>query len=245
MKIFGIICVRDESSRYLDSCLSWMNEIVDQIFVYDDRSIDSSVGIAIKNNCEVVVRPRDVPSFMEHEGLFRQAAWDAFEQCMSPELGDWIVAFDSDEFLLSDSNSDIRNSLNNSIKYAEQNGNTAIMIHFSEVFKINLDKIFIRVDGFWPDINGPRIFAYKPGASWSNKSMGCGSQPEYVNRGSISKKTFGLEMLHFGYALDDDKNIKYNRYTSLYNHGHSNKHIESIITIPTLIEWNGIVPKLN
>ena len=243
MKIHGIICVKNEASRYLDSCLSWMGHIVDDIFVYDDRSTDNSVGIAIDNGCDVFIRPISIPSFIEHEGRFRSAAWSSFQKIASPSLGDWILAFDSDEFLVSDT--DVRGSLYKSISYAENHGNIGVLLHFPEVFKFVNNRAFIRTDGFWDSIYGPRLFAYKPDATWNDKPMACGSQPEYVARGSLSTETFGLKMLHFGYASDDDKKIKYERYSSLYNHGHSNKHIESILSAPVLEEWHGITPPLN
>jgi len=243
MKIHGIVCVKDEASRYLDSCLSWMSHIVDDIFVYDDRSTDDSVAISIANGCEVSIRPTSIPSFIEHEGKFRSAAWSSFEEIVSPSLGDWILAFDSDEFLVS--GTDVRSSLGRSIEYAENHGNIGVMLHFPEVFKFSDNRAYIRTDGFWNSIYGPRLFAYKPNAVWNDKPMGCGSQPEYVARGNLSRETYGLKMLHFGYASDEDKYLKYKRYSSLYNHGHSSKHIESILSSSVLVEWDGITPKLN
>ena len=74
--------------------------------------------------------------------------------------------------------------------------------------------------------------------------MGCGSEPDYVAKGKISDQNYGINVLHLGYAKDEDKQNKYKRYSSLAQHGHNNSHIESIIKEPKLELWQGITPKV-
>ena len=118
---------------------------------------------------------------------------------------------------------------------------------FPEIFAIA--PLSYRVDGLWNTIAGPRLFKYMPGAEWSGKPMGSGSEPTYVAKGKVLDRAtnlFGdLYMLHFGYANTSEHAAKHRRYTELYDHGHNNKHIQSIITKPILLEWKGPVPNYN
>jgi hypothetical protein len=40
--------------------------------------------------------------------------------------------------------------------------------------------------------------------------------------------------MHYGYAREEDRQAKYDRYTSVLNNGHSSAHIQSILQLPTL-----------
>ena len=78
MRILGVMPVRDEADRWLDASLSWQKNFLDDIFVYDDRSTDRTLQIALKHTPNVKVRSEDEPSFLEHEGKFRQNCWNLF-----------------------------------------------------------------------------------------------------------------------------------------------------------------------
>lgn len=73
--IYSYMVTRNESSRYLDACLSWNLPHIDGLAVYDDHSTDDTVELARQHGAKATIRSDDVPSFMEHEGQFRQAAW--------------------------------------------------------------------------------------------------------------------------------------------------------------------------
>lgn len=241
-KIYGSMVVRNEEGRYLESCILWMQQFVNQIFIYDDRSTDRTAEIALDLGCRVVRRPESNPSFIEHEGKFRWSAWRAFEKVIQPESDSWILSFDADEFLVAEK--DIHATLEKAIFYANKKNHVGVILPFPEIFKIEDDKFYYRTDGLWNTIKGPRLFRYREGGAWKMKPMGCGSEPDYVSKGTLSTQNMGLTMLHLGYAKNEDKQAKYDRYSSLQEHGHNNKHIESIIEKPTLKLWEGKVPTL-
>jgi hypothetical protein len=59
----------------------------------------------------------------------------------------------------------------------------------------------------------------------------------------LSNDACGISVLHFGYARREDVETKYRRYSGLYQHGHSDRHIQSIPQPPTLKPWDGPVPE--
>lgn len=241
MRIVGSIVIRNEADRYLEPCLDYMTSFLDAVFVWDDQSTDQSVEIAVGYpNTQVVVRPDEVPSFLEHEGQFRYAAWKAMEQdLVKPD--DWVMSFDADEFLVVDTGKP-RAALERAVKHAESRAAVGVVLPVPEVFSYEMGMAQVRVDGQWAQVRGPRLFKYLPEGDWNNKPMGCGSEPTYVAKGPLSSNNEGLHLLHFGYAIWEDRAAKYDRYSSLANHGHANAHIESIITSPQLRKWEGQLP---
>ena len=234
-KIYGSLVIKNEADRYLKSCLEWMSPFFDGLFIYDDQSTDNSVEIAEKYG-SVVVRPDTVSSFIDNESEFRFSAWKSFEELFKPSVGSWVLSFDADEFLVSGEN------LHKAIANAQQRGCAGISIPFPEVFDVRDGVPYVRTDGLWAKINGPRLFEYRQGAKWNPKTMGCGSEPSYVSKGPISTNNFGIEVLHYGYANANDRNSKWSRYSSLSFHGHNDSHIRSIIEKPVLAPWTGQIP---
>lgn len=242
-RVLGSIVIKNEADRYLDSCLEWASTFLDEIFVFDDQSTDASTEIASSHGCQVVIRGDGTPSFIQHESDFREEAWRQFTATVSPKPGDWILSFDADEFLVTRDGSDVSTALMSAVEKAEAKGAIGIILPFQEIFKMNDDEFWVRKDGFWGSVQGPRLFKYQPGnVSWSGKAMGSGSEPLYVVNGK-KNDTPNLSFLHLGYAKDEDKKSKYARYSSLA-HGHNDKHIQSIPQKPTLELWDGAVPEV-
>jgi glycosyltransferase involved in cell wall biosynthesis len=230
---------RNEASRYLDPCLRWLRECVDEIHVYDDQSDDETPDVILSHGCELTVRPDGVPSFLEHEGRFRQAAWNAFEQTIRPEINDWVLSIDADEFLVADGK--VRLQLLLEATEAMFREEKSVFLIFKEVFSYLDNTPLIRTDGYWDTIGHPRFFKYEPNASFSDRSMGSGSEPTYVQE-SLSQQAQDLVVLHFGYAREEDRRSKYERYAALP--GHSSAHVRSILQPGKLTPWTGPVPCL-
>lgn len=238
--IIGSMVVKNEEDRYLEKCLEWNTRFFDALFVYDDQSTDNTVEIAEKFGT-VVVRDDDVPSFIEHEGRFRQAAWRAMRSHMNPGSDDFILSFDADEFLVADSE-DVRAAIDQSVN-ALRPMHSGVLINFKEVFNIADDgTLMYRTDGFWNRINGSRLFRFVPDDAFRDVPMGCGSEPLYVSRGKHSEALGGLRFLHLGYAKKDDRIAKHKRYSSLADSGHNNQHVASIVKHSQLSVWHGINP---
>lgn len=240
MRILAYMVARNEAGRYLDACLDWATQFLDGIALFDDRSTDETTLLAELHGCEV--KKNEGPSFLLHEGQFRQNAWRWFEASMRPEEGDWVLALDADEFLVA-TDGDERASLERVVDDAEASNSTSVCIPVPEVYYTDVEEdglLFgakIRTDGWWGKIQGTRLFKYVPGGRFGPKAMGCGAEPTYVQNGKIHRAPADLVLMHYGYADPVDVRAKYDRYTALYQHGHSDAHIRSIIQPPTLQDW--------
>lgn len=240
-RILGSMVMRNEADRYLESCVSYHQEFCDEIIVYDDKSTDNSVEIVEKLGCDVTVRNETDVSFMEHEGLFRQAAWDNLAIRARP--GDWVLSFDADEFLVAIG--DTGDLLEEVIEQADDLDLAGVQLDIPEVFALTSGGIpMVRMDGFWKSIKGVRLFRFEPNGRFLEKIMGCGSAPLYVSDGGVNRNSLGLSLLHYGYIEYEDRLSKYQRYISKKENGHNSQHIASIITEPTLKVWDGSYPKL-
>lgn len=252
-----MMVVKDEADNYLDAALSDMRAYTDAIFVFDDQSTDRSAAIAQRHavvSCRSdhdargrLKDPKDrVPSFMEDEGAFREESWREFEHLMQPEDGDWVVSLDADEFLLG---TDRRARLEEAAHEAARVGTKSISTYRREAFSLSVvDGTVVayqpRLDGFWHSISGGRIFRYEtngsilqkgPGGEVRKKPMGCGSSPTYA-RQTPPLERLDFTVLHLGYATAESARVRYDRYTSLKNHGHAQSHIDSIVAPPHLGE---------
>jgi hypothetical protein len=250
MRVFSITPIKNEASRYLESALTWLRPIVDEMVVIDDRSTDDSVEIALKFTDYVAVRSEGAPSFLEHEGRYRASLWGFFERELHPQVGDWVLACDADEFLVadrarqSDTSAEIGPHLHSTCRRAEASGCVGVVLPVPEVFLIQDGRPFVRTDGYWGTIAGPRLFAYMPHGSYPDKKMASGAEPTYVAAGPLLKDpSHGLRLLHFGYAHPDDRRSKYERYTGTPE-GHSSTHVQSIVAQPILEQWMGPLPNV-
>lgn len=238
MRILGAMVARNEQDRYLSQVLEWHLEFLDGIHLFDDRSDDGTAVVAADAGAVVDVRPHDVSRFLEHEGDFRQAAWESFELDMQPVPGeDWVLSIDADEFFVSQTAGPERLSLERLVSFARSQEANAINLRIDEIFGVDVDGTPLkRVDGFWGQIAAPRFFRYQAGGHFANRRMGCGSTPTYVRPVSAVKMAHSI--LHYGYADEIDRHVKHRRYTHI-GQGHSSKHVDSILQPPTLERLEG------
>lgn len=232
--------MRNECDRHLTEAVAWHLEFLDGLFVFDDQSYDSSVAEARACGATVECRDEDTPSFLEHEGAFRQAGYEAFELAMQPLPGDWVLSIDLDEFFVADE--DERESLIVVADLVDSHfrGSNAVDVPFEEIFEIyDWDRLYTRVDGFWGGITAPRFFRYELGGHIPNRQMGGGSVPSYVR---AEYAPLNLRFLHLGYSSAADRAEKHERYATCPNNGHNPAHIASIVATPTLVPWSGAVP---
>jgi hypothetical protein len=89
-----------------------------------------------------------------------------------------------------------------------------------------------RVDKMWAPHNTMRIFRYNDGGVYLDKVLACGSEPTYVMQWVRNRNFWldsGIIMQHLGYLRDEDKQAKYERYTTIDNGKfHNINHINSI-----------------
>jgi glycosyltransferase involved in cell wall biosynthesis len=232
-RILGQVVVRNEAGRYLAESLAWQSEFCDEIHVYDDRSEDDTVAIAEASGAIVSVRPERMPSFMTHEGKFRQASWKDFQAKCDPSYDDWIFAFDADEFFVSPNETE-RSALERLIQMSKIERASSWKLRVDEIFDVAAGTPFKRTDGYWNQISAIRFFKYRSLSQFANRVLGCGSVPTYALQDPADARKMSLGIMHYGYAREEDRQAKYDRYTSVLNNGHSSAHIQSILQLPTL-----------
>jgi hypothetical protein len=240
MRILGLTVGRNEADRYLTSMLSWAAPLVDELFFFDDRSDDATPEIARAFDVTVAVRGDKVPGLLEHEGRFRQAAWDLMCEAFEPEPGDWVLSVDCDEFVVAGEQPE-REALLELTALAETRERDALGVRIHEVFAFSSGWPMVRTDGYWGQIIDKRLIRWRPGGRFADAKLGCGSAPTYtVGRSSLQDQ---VSILHFGYAHPDDREAKYRRYRA--HAGHSPSHIESILGHPVLHRYaEGVVPEV-
>jgi hypothetical protein len=236
-RVIAHMVAKDEAGRYLRDSLAWLSTFVDDIHVYDDRSADDTADVAASSGAIVKTRPVDSPSFMEHEGLFRQAAWLDMEEQLRPSPDDLVVSVDADEFMVS-SGVDERTALDYLATIDEWQ---VCRVNVVEVYDGYGDILYARTDGYWGSISGCRIARWRPGGIFQNRRMGCGSLP-YRSTAEDEIYDAGLAILHMGYVRQEDRLEKHARYSSVP--GHNPRHVASILSRPVLERWDGRVPVL-
>ena len=220
---------RNEASKYLPEVLERLKSQVDEIVFTDDCSDDNTAEVAAKY-ANVYKTPK--PMFTTHEGRLRRYAWLNLENHATE--GDWIIAIDCDEMLYDSSDitkTDIRQILNSSEK-------DVVNVRFYHMW----NDTQYRVDKLWAPNNSSRIFRFMSGATFRDRALACGSEPTYVTDLINQRNYFvnsNLIMQHLGYIKDEDKQSKYERYSTLDGgEFHALNHINSITDPnPVLINW--------
>lgn len=234
MRIITTMVVKNEADRYLGACLVWAKTFSDEIAVYDDQSTDDTVDVCINLGALTAVRPNDVPSFLEHEGRFREEAWRWMESATEPQVGDWILSLDADE-LLVDQRGELR-GIQDDIQAAASFNADVIAYNIPEIFAGAGGTLYRRVDGYWGSITGARLAAWRPGAKFADRQMASGSLPV----GGPQFLSSDANILHLGYLDAQDRRAKHDRYIALP--GHSSEHVESILAPGMLEAWDGPLP---
>ena len=228
-KIIAQMVGRNEANKYLPEVLERLKSQVDEIVFTDDCSDDNTAEIASKY-ANVYKTPK--PMFTTHEGRLRRYAWLNLENHATE--GDWIIAIDCDEMLYDSSDitkTDIRQILNSSEK-------DVVNVRFYHMW----NDTQYRVDKLWAPNNSSRIFRFMSGAMFRDRALACGSEPTYV-LDLINQRNYfvnsNLIMQHLGYIKDEDKQSKYQRYSTIDGgEFHALNHINSIVDPnPVLINW--------
>jgi hypothetical protein len=211
--------------------LANVRDWADVHFFYDDQSTDDTFFTALRAGCYMASRHRDEPSFEMDEGFFRGTAWRVFEQECLPKEGDWVLVIDCDEMLVGDGRP-IHEALGDVLCAANQG---AVDLNIPEVFGFDSDGCpLVRVDRLWGTIHAPRLFTYRRGGMFTAGKVGVPAVPTYV-MGTHWQQTDLISLMHFGYADQEDRQVKFKRYSGVP--GHLNAHVASIVEEPALVRW--------
>lgn len=237
-RLIASLVLRNEAGRYLRSVLEWHRQYFDDFFVYDDQSADATAEICREFTEHVHVRPDDTPSFLQHEGKFRERAWAVMIDAMGLRDNDWVFSLDADEYLVNTCRADLESL----ISEADRLTVNSVDIPIPEIWDRSTSKLMKRIDGWWNTMSLPRLCRIqRSNIEFRKKPMGCGSTPLYSYKLPV-KDVNDLALLHFGYSLPEERRARYDRYMGLPDHGHNNKHIKSIIANPHLEPWEGEIP---
>ena len=216
MNLCASLIVRNEAERYLRPCIQHLQDFCDTIRVLDDGSDDGTFEILADMGIEV--RLNDGPSFFQHEGQARQKLlnWTLLAK------PDFVLAIDADEFI-SDGRA-LRARLDKNIAVQR--------ICMMEVWGYDASGITIRTDGGWAPHPVPILWTVPQqlDSRWriQNRALACGREPIAVR--SLSGRFCGVDILHFGWAREEERQARYERY-AVHDGGkfHRNAHIESIM----------------
>lgn len=223
--LYAVMATRNEAGRWLHESLAQLLTLDIPVLVCDDRSEDETVEIAQGfPNVKVSRRPNGVAPFMQHEGHFREWCW--YRMGMEfpvSESDDWVVSIDADEILLG--------------KVTPGEGPISGWTpNRHEVWGFDPEDgaPLIRVDGFWAQAQQPRLARLQPRPDFPDRALASGSIPSYA-RHEVGHTPW-MTIMHLGYACEEDRREKYDRYTD-HPFGHNPQHIESILSQPKLERW--------
>ncbi len=215
---------RNEADRYLEPVLEALYPVVDQIVFTDDGSEDQTYFMA-KDYGASVIRLSD-SLFETDESQLREIAWEHLGIYAKP--GDWVVSIDCDEII---------HAPLNLIELLEQSQKSVVVATFFHMW----NETQFRVDKAWKPDQQPRLFRYFKEGHIMRKALACGQYPTYVRQmmrdGNVAD--LGIRMQHMGYASDDDKLSKFEKYMRIDGGKfHSLRHLESIVDEdPVLVDW--------
>lgn len=244
MRLIGHMVIRNELDRWLTATLPWLTRLCDgNVAVYDDQSTDGTLDYAESLGIHAARRQDAIPSFTKNEGVFRWAGWQAMERALSPRAGDWILAVDADEFLVSKTvGADVTlvaSQLYDAIAEAEALKQRTVTFRVAEIFGFDgMGWPLERTDGYWGSITACRLARWQVQGTFSSQQEGGGSLPSTWPRATTVDPH--LELLHYGHARPEDRVVKHERYRT--GTGHNPQHVASILTTPTLRHWAGMRP---
>ena len=211
---------RNEADKYLVEVLDRLKEQVDHIVFTDDASDDDTIEVVSRYTD--LINPLEEPLFAVHEGKLRQKSWDFLNKKLNPDQNDWILAIDCDELLYE---------TDNTIRDLMKGPHDVVNIMFYHMWNENQ----FRIDKAWNPNSSHRLFRFRPGGSFANLALACGSEPTFVRfttdhyPGRYMAHS-GLKMKHLSYIKDEDKLDKYKRYSSIDGGKfHAGAHIQSIM----------------
>lgn len=232
--IYAVMPVKNEAERYLWDTLGRLRELGVRTLVCDDSSTDDTLLIAEEVGVAVSERPLGIPSFLQHEGYFRQWCWTEIPKHFDVSEGDWIVSIDADEFLTG--------LLGNLLDQEDASDVTALKVRSIEIWGQEDGFLYRRVDGFWNHIEHTRFARWQDRTPlFPDRKMASGCVPMYATKNVVFAPW--VNILHFGYMRTEDRREKSARYTE-HSFGHNPRHVESILHNPKLEQYKGWTPCL-
>lgn len=232
-----MMLVRNESSRTLQKeyflfsrVLETMRTLCDRLVVCDDNSDDNTFDCIRAFTKTKNILKTSENTWEKNEVEARQTLWN--KTVSEAKHGDWIVCLDADELI--DHPIELRYMLENLPPHVDGLGFRLFdmwnMTHYRE-------------DQHWKAHFYPWVFAVRYEANkeykWHDKALHCGRFPANASQRMLPTM---IPVRHYGWALEEDRKKKYDRYMRIDGEG---KHgilaqYESILDKnPNLIEFGG------
>jgi glycosyltransferase involved in cell wall biosynthesis len=221
--------VRNEGNRYLKRALRRHKSLITSAVIIDDASTDNTAMV-----CEEILH--DIPlkiitnktSRFSNEITLRKQQWEETTET-NPE---WILNLDADELVESTLTERLPIITNQSMY-------DAVYFRLYDMWS----ETHYREDGYWCAHKKYRPFLvrFKKGGNyiWNEIPQHCGRFPVTVN--DYSHFYSAVKIQHFGWAKEEERKAKYNRYMALDNKGiyGSLEQYKSILdTHINLIKWS-------
>lgn len=225
--------VRNEAGRYLERVLNQVCTFADKVVIVDDASTDDTASL-----CEEILDDHgllgDVIVNTEHsftnEVTLRQQLWEL----ATKDNPDWVLILDADEILEDNIRAMVRISGMSADPEAE-----AYTFRLFDMW----DQDHYRDDALWTAHKRPwtMMVRYIPGREyiWREQPLHCGRFPMNAADG-LAVKDSGLRIKHMGYARQDDRDMKWMRYSHLDpegEYGNLAQYHSILDTSPTLRPW--------
>lgn len=220
--------VRNEADRYLATALTKHRDYIDEAVIIDDGSTDDTAEI-----CHEILRGipltliRNPQSMFHNEVELRKQQWR--ETVLSQP--DWILNLDADEWFEPNAHAELKSIV-------DQNAYDAVYFRLYDMWS----ETHYRDDIYWSAhrIYRPFLVRYRQEAAvqWRETPQHCGRFPQSINH--FSYICHRLRVKHYGWAREQDRKQKYERYMKLDSLGRYGwlAQYESILDpSPNLILW--------
>lgn len=211
-----------EADRYLAQVMSRARAWADQIHVVLDHDATFEEKRVVDEYADI--HERASSTWAEHEGRFRTEAWHRLEDNLHLNHDDFVVCLDADEILHDYA----------MIRQVPANfPGKRIPVTFYEMW--GQDQY--RIDGLWKPWVGYVMFPFRRHGHFKDRKLACGREPTYVDLLPSAPRPVSA-LLHYGYAREEDRQRKHDRYMELDGGAfHNLNHLRSIVFPAQVEPW--------
>ncbi len=220
--------VHNEGDRYLKPVLEHAKKYITNAVIIDDASTDNTIEVCKKALEGIpLTLIENKKSLFSNEVNLRKLQ---FEETIKTNP-DWILVLDADEIFEDKFKDEVKELIANE----------------------NADAYYFRLYDFWDENNyredqywsahmsyRPFLIRYKPEIqyTWKETAQHCGRLPLNINEYPVSISH--LRLKHYGWAREDDRKSKYERYQTLdpdAKYGWKEQYESILDKTPHLVKW--------